>query len=336
MSSETRKNYSFEHSLAEYRNLIDAILFKAFDHGQPESLYQPAQYVFAEGGKRLRPLLTMLCAGATGGKPEQAAGCGAALEILHNFTLVHDDIMDRSPLRRGRQTVHMKWNEATAILSGDAMLGIAYQLLINETRNNKACADILAAFTKGLIDVCEGQAMDLDFHNYAAVSMQQYLDMIHLKTARLLEIAAQIGALYSNAETRYVDALIDYARSLGIAFQIQDDIMDLKASQAEFGKVKGQDLLEGKKSYLIVAASLKVKHPDDIALMQHYLESKGIHAAMIPDYAALFERNDIYSDAYAMIGQYLDKARTALQIFPDSQSVQALLSFTDMVQKRNT
>jgi geranylgeranyl diphosphate synthase type II len=154
MESTILHQQQFNDKLASFRKHIDVHIENSYRGANPAILYDPIDYIFSAGGKRLRPILTMLACESIGGIPEQAAGCGAALEILHNFTLVHDDIMDRSPLRRGRETVHVKWDEASAILSGDVMMGIAYRLLISAIKDSPRGMEIMSRFTQGLIDVC--------------------------------------------------------------------------------------------------------------------------------------------------------------------------------------
>lgn len=247
MEHNTQHIASIDEKFSLYRKRIDEYLSQSHEGGVPAILYDPIEYIVSAGGKRLRPVITMLACESIGGIGYAAAGCGAALEILHNFTLVHDDIMDKSPLRRGRDTVHVKWDEASAILSGDVMMGLAYRLLINEVKDSPRALEIMSKFTQGLIDVCEGQAQDLEFQQTPIVSMEEYLSMIEMKTARLIELSAIIGALYANANEQQINALHSYANHLGIAFQVQDDVLDLLADNKEFGKVIGQDLLEGKK-----------------------------------------------------------------------------------------
>ncbi|MGA1434426.1 MAG: polyprenyl synthetase family protein, partial [Candidatus Kapaibacteriota bacterium] len=310
---------AFDEKFSLYRQHIDEFLLQSHKGGMPEVLYDPMEYILSAGGKRLRPIITMLACESIGGSALSAAGCGAALEILHNFTLVHDDIMDKSPLRRGRETVHVKWDEASAILSGDAMMGIAYRLLINEVKESPRGMEILSRFTQGLIDVCEGQARDLEFQQTPIVSMDEYLSMIEMKTARLIELSAIVGALYANANAEQIKALLSYAYHLGIAFQVQDDILDLLAENKEFGKAIGQDLIEGKKSFFIVRAYECIKDGADAEFIQQYIAQKGITNEQIPIAIDLFKRHGIIEDAVQTVQSHVHAAQSVLSLLPKNE-----------------
>ena len=329
---ENKQDLSEE--LKAYRLLVDTCLETVYKDIYPRSLYEPIEYVLSSGGKRLRPIVTMLCAGAVGQKPEDAVECGSALEILHNFTLLHDDIMDSSPLRRGRQTVHVKWDDATAILSGDVMLGVAYRLLLSSIKGKERCLDILDAFTQGLIDVCEGQALDLDFQSLSNISMNQYMQMIEMKTSRLLEISAIVGAFYGNANDETVHSIREFARHLGLAFQIQDDLLDLTADSNEFGKLTGQDLIEGKKSYLIERASEKDLPQQDKELLEMYIRKKGISMEEIPSMITMLSENDVLLDAQNAIKFHGEQAKQHLSTLTDSTYKNALIWLTDKMSQR--
>jgi geranylgeranyl diphosphate synthase, type II len=324
----------FSEELKAYRLLVDTCLETVYKDIYPRSLYEPIEYVLSSGGKRLRPVITMLCAGAVGENPEDAVQCGSALEILHNFTLLHDDIMDSSPLRRGRQTVHVKWDDATAILSGDVMLGVAYRLLLSSIKGKERCLDMLDAFTQGLIDVCEGQALDLDFQSLSNISMNQYMQMIEMKTSRLLEISAIVGAFYGNANDETVHTIREFARHLGLAFQIQDDLLDLTADSSEFGKLTGQDLIEGKKSYLIVRASEKNLPLKDKELLDMYIRKKGISMEEIPGMIRMLSDNDVLLDAKNAIKFHGEQAKLHLSTLAESTYQKALMWLTDKMSQR--
>lgn len=327
---------AFDEKFSLYRQHIDEFLLQSHKGGMPEVLYDPMEYILSAGGKRLRPIITMLACESIGGSALSAAGCGAALEILHNFTLVHDDIMDKSPLRRGRETVHVKWDEATAILSGDAMMGIAYRLLINEVKESPRGMEILSRFTQGLIDVCEGQARDLEFQQTPIVSMDEYLSMIEMKTARLIELSAIVGALYANANAEQIKALLSYAYHLGIAFQVQDDVLDLLAENKEFGKAIGQDLIEGKKSYFIVRAYECIKDGADAEFIRKYIAQKGITKEQIPIAIELFKRHGIIEDAVQTVQSHVHAAQSVLSLLPKNEGTLGLELIADKMAVRTT
>lgn len=315
---------NFTETFGEFHSQIEQTLRSVFISRLPNSLYHPITYLFEGGGKRLRPILTMVAAGSVGNNPNDALECGSAMEILHNFTLVHDDIMDKSPIRRGRETIHKRWNESAAILSGDVMLGIAYNLIINSARSMPQFAEILSAFTHGLIEVCEGQAVDLDFQHRDSVLMDEYIHMIERKTARLLEMSAAIGGLVGNGTIEQNDALKQYARQLGIAFQIQDDLLDLTAEQHELGKFIGQDIVEGKKTYLIIRATEKVTSEEHRTLLKHFYDEKGLGGEYIEQMKMMMSELGVFDDAQNEIEIRLESARLVLKNLPTNYYTEML------------
>lgn len=219
---------------------------------EPRNLYEPIEYILNLGGKRLRPILVLMSADIFGGGRKKAIDAALAIEIFHNFSLVHDDIMDDAPLRRGKVTVHEKWNINTGILSGDAMLIFAYQFFENYPAEQfKSLAKL---FTKTAIEVCEGQQYDVDFEERDDVSIEEYLKMIEYKTAVLVGAALKMGAIVSDASEDVQNKIYEFGRLLGIAFQIQDDYLDAFGDQAVFGKQIGGDIIENKKTYLYLKA----------------------------------------------------------------------------------
>ena len=231
------------------RDLFDNIQFQK----SPEGLYDPLRYMIAIGGKRIRPRLCLTTYGifADELKPEILEPA-AALEVFHTFTLIHDDIMDRSPLRRGHDTVWKKWNEDTAILSGDVMFIDSYRRISQAPA--ALLPQVLNLFSKTASEVCDGQQMDMDFEKRQSVSMQEYMQMIGLKTGVLLACAAQLGALIGGADQWSQDCLYEYGYYLGLAFQVADDYLDAYGDEKVFGKPIGGDILNGKKSWLTVKA----------------------------------------------------------------------------------
>ncbi|OGU15635.1 MAG: hypothetical protein A2X63_04700 [Ignavibacteria bacterium GWA2_35_8] len=318
----------------DYLRKVEAQLEQIVKYKKPESLYSPFHYLINGGGKRIRPVLTMICAGAVGGNPDDALDCGVAIELLHNFTLVHDDIMDRSPLRRTRQTVHEKWNEATAILTGDVMVGFAYRLLPTTSQHPRS-DEIYKAFTRGLIEVCEGQAYDMDFNEKKDVSLDDYLNMIDKKTAKLLETAALIGGNIGKGSENDLNSLQTYANCLGIAFQVQDDLLDLTAEQAELGKKIGQDLFEGKKTFLIIKALEKAKNENDKKLLNDFLNNNGLKdESELPKMIDLFTRLNVFDDAISFADTYFEKAKNSIAILKANQYIQMLHWLIDNLNKR--
>lgn len=219
---------------------------------EPKNLYQPINYILNLGGKRLRPVLTLMTAEIFGGNVNNAMNAALSVEVFHNFSLVHDDIMDDAPLRRGKATVHEKWDINTGILSGDAMLIMAYQLF--ENYKPSTFLALAKLFSKTALEVCEGQQYDVDFETRSDVTISEYLKMIAYKTAVLVGAAMKMGAIVADASEEDQNAIYDFGRYLGIAFQLQDDYLDAFGNPETFGKQVGGDIIENKKTYLYLKA----------------------------------------------------------------------------------
>lgn len=218
----------------------------------PVELYEPIRYIMALSGKRIRPLLVLLAAKMYHDDVDKALLPAAAVEVFHNFTLMHDDIMDKAPLRRGEQTVHEKWDANTAILSGDVMVIRAYQLLLGVEQDK--LAQVLELFSETAAQVCEGQQLDMNFEQRELVSIQEYIRMITLKTAVLLGFSLELGAILQNAPLSDAEHLKAFGDNVGIAFQLRDDLLDVYGDKAKFGKQVGGDILSDKKTYLMLTA----------------------------------------------------------------------------------
>jgi geranylgeranyl diphosphate synthase, type II len=324
---------NYKEKYSEYLSIIEKGITDSIPDIEPSLLYQPFQYIMKEGGKRLRPILTMVSAGAVGGNPLDALNCAVALEILHNFTLVHDDIMDNSPIRRGRQTIHEKWDPATAILTGDAMIGYAYKLLPN-SKQHKRSDEIREVFTNELIEVCEGQVLDMMFNDKKNVRMMDYLQMIDKKTARLIESSAVIGAHIGMASNDELTALKHISRYAGLAFQIQDDLLDMTADQAEFGKKIGKDIVEGKKTFLIITAMQRVDNNEDMALLNEFFEKNGLPFSRVPEIDELFKKYGIYNLAQKEIDFFFESAQKSYSILQKNDHSEMLFWLLEFLNKR--
>ncbi|MBU2950479.1 polyprenyl synthetase family protein [Tamlana agarivorans] len=219
---------------------------------EPKGLYQPIEYILNLGGKRLRPVLTLMTANIFSSDYKNALNAALSIEVFHNFSLVHDDIMDDAPLRRGEETVHEKWDTNTGILSGDAMLIMAYQLF--ETYDPEVFLALAKLFSKTALEVCEGQQYDIDFETRNDVTIAEYLKMIEYKTAVLVGAAMKMGAIVAHASEEDQTGIYDFGRYLGIAFQLQDDYLDAFGDPKTFGKQVGGDIIENKKTYLYLKA----------------------------------------------------------------------------------
>ncbi|MGB5983624.1 MAG: polyprenyl synthetase family protein [Nonlabens sp.] len=229
---------------------------------EPRGLYDPVHYILELGGKRLRPLLSLMAADMYGAKMEDAMDCAIAVEVFHNFTLLHDDIMDQADLRRGKPTVHKKWDENTGILSGDAMLILAYKQL--DAYEGDTYKKLMTLFNRTALEVCEGQQYDVNFETRDDVTIDEYLLMIKLKTSVLLGCALQMGAIVAGASEQQQKFIYDYGIHLGIAFQLMDDYLDAYGDPETFGKEVGGDIRENKKTYLYLKSLEHVENHDEL------------------------------------------------------------------------
>lgn len=240
------------HSISEYREAFIEYLNEKIETKEPKNLYEPITYILNLGGKRLRPVLVLMSAEIFDTPFKKALDAALAIEVFHNFSLVHDDIMDDAPIRRGKATVHEKWDLNTGILSGDAMLINAYQLF--ENYEGSTFKELAQLFTRTAIQVCEGQQYDIDFESREDVEIDDYLKMIEYKTAVLVGASLQMGAIVAGASEECKNALYEYGRLLGIAFQLQDDYLDAFGDPDTFGKQLGGDIIENKKTFLYLKA----------------------------------------------------------------------------------
>ncbi len=247
----------------------DFALSNGFQCCKPEELYQPLDYILALGGKQMRPILLLMSADFFDQNSiENALPAAYAIELFHNFSLIHDDIMDNADIRRGQPTVHQKFGQNTAILSGDVMLVYAYQFLSN-TKSDRF-NDILNVFNQTAIGVCEGQQMDMNFENRISVPISEYIRMIELKTSVLLHGAMKIGALSAGAKDEDADLIAEFGRNMGIAFQLQDDYLDSFGDEAVFGKKIGGDIIQNKKTYLFLKALESADEAQKKELLKFY------------------------------------------------------------------
>lgn len=313
---------------------IDIAVKKLFDEieftKEPAGLYDPLRYMIAIGGKRIRPRLCMIAYALfkdeLGGELLQPA---SALEVFHSFTLIHDDIMDRSPLRRGVPTVWKKWNSDTAILSGDVMLIDAYRRIAMAPAS--CHAEVLGLFTKTAAEVCDGQQFDMDFENEAQVPMADYMKMIGLKTAVLIACAAKMGALIAGASQKDADALYEYGYQLGLAFQVADDYLDAYGDEKVFGKPIGGDIVNEKKSWMAIRALEKAS--DKQALLEKMSmpsETEEQRKAKIDAVKAVYDAEGVAEDAKSEIARLTGLALAALErLDVPSERIQMLHRFAD-------
>lgn len=316
-----------------YQKQFTNYLQEAINTNEPESLYRPIHYILQLGGKKIRPALTLLTCHLFDEDYQKALSAGLAIEVFHNFTLIHDDIMDKAPIRRGKPTVHTKWNENTAILSGDAMLIMAYQCL--ESYSPKLFKKLTLILSKTALQVCEGQQYDIDFETQKTVSIKEYIKMIKLKTSVLVAAAMKMGAIIANATKKDAKAIYQYGLNLGLAFQLQDDYLDTFGNQEQFGKKIGGDILENKKTYLYLKA-LEVANFKDKEELQKWYTSKNKTEEKIKKVTSLFTQNNIPKLTKQQIQKYTQKAFTCLEKTSlDLGKKQKLITFGNSLINRN-
>ncbi|MBF4492220.1 polyprenyl synthetase family protein [Flavobacterium sp. MR2016-29] len=240
------------HNISQYQDFFISYLKNQSIQKEPKNLYEPIEYILGLGGKRMRPVLTLMASEVFDADYKMALPAAMAVEVFHNFSLVHDDIMDDAPLRRGEETVHEKWNINTGILSGDAMLILAYQYF--EQYEPTIFRDLAKLFSKTALEVCEGQQWDVDFEERNDVTIPEYLKMIEYKTAVLVAAAMKMGAIVAKTSEKEADLIYDFGLNLGLAFQLQDDYLDAFGDPKTFGKQVGGDIIENKKTYLYLKA----------------------------------------------------------------------------------
>ena len=271
----------------------------------PQELYEPIGYLMSLGGKRIRPLLTLMAYSLYKDDYQKILTPAAAVEVFHNFTLMHDDIMDNAPLRRGKATVHEKWNPNTAILSGDVMLVKAYDMLLEmEPSLIPVC---LRLFNKTAAEVCEGQQHDMNFESLSQVSEDAYIDMIRQKTAVLLGFALQFGALLAGQSESESQKLYDFGVNIGIGFQLKDDLLDVYADKAKFGKQVGGDIIANKKTFLLIKAK-ELATGADATSLQQWIDAKNFDKKeKVQAVTAIYDRIGIQSLTEAKMYEYFDK-----------------------------
>jgi geranylgeranyl diphosphate synthase type II len=301
---------------------------------EPKELYEPIEYILNVGGKRLRPALVLMAANLFEDKIDSALPAAYAIEVFHNFTLVHDDIMDEAPLRRGQPTIHTKYDTNVAILSGDVMLIYAYEYLLQAPP--ATLAKVIKSFNEFAIAVCEGQQMDVNFENRSDVTIEEYIKMIELKTAALIAGALKIGAYMVTANEQDAFHLSEFGRNIGIAFQLQDDILDTFGDPKKFGKKVGGDIAQNKKTYLVLK-SLELSDDATAAELNQWLSTKPEdEKAKIEAVKSIFTRLEIKKHASTLKNKYLDEAYRHLDAIEIStERKQYLRLFGETLVNRN-
>jgi len=320
-----------EQRYGRHKSAVERLLRSFIIEQKPRSLYTPAKYVITAGGKRIRPVITMLACEAVGGEASEALHAAVGIEILHNFTLVHDDIMDHADTRRGRQTVHKKWDQNIAILAGDALLALAYRALL-KTKTSRI-QEICRIFTEGVLTVCEGQSLDKEFETRHRVHVNEYLSMIEKKTGRLVSVAVHVGGLIGDATSAELEALRRYGEFVGRAFQLQDDLLDIVADEKELGKALGGDLVEGKKTFLLLEALRRAKG-EQKKLLQRVFTEGGVPRKQVPAFRRIYEETGVIDSAKKRIENDIAEAKDQLSALPSTTARETLRWLTEKLLHR--
>jgi geranylgeranyl pyrophosphate synthase len=312
-------NDIFQEKLDDFRRKITAELNNLPAADTISLFYEPIHYVNTLPGKKIRPLLTLISGLAVGGQLDNLIFPSAAIELLHNFSLVHDDIMDNDDTRRGQPTVHVKWDVATAILTGDGLLGFAYRKLLDtpNIRTNR----LTVLFTEAMLEICEGQALDKIFETRTEISEKSYFTMIAKKTARLMQLSCEMGAIVGSGTTGEIRALANFGYNLGIGFQIQDDLLDIFADEERLGKPVGSDLKRNKKTIV----SIKLYKSAGITDLYQY---------QLAEIKQLLDKHGVINEVNRISESYFSKAYAYLRKITGTEYKQLLIYILDLIKNR--
>ena len=313
----------------QYLERVNAAIENLPYPAQPAHLYEPISYTMALGGKRIRPVLVLMACEAVGGDIEKAIMPAVGLEMYHNFTLLHDDVMDKADIRRGKPTVHVKWDDNTAILSGDAMLTMATQLIARA--DAAVMPQVMELFNRTAMEIYEGQQYDMDFESRGDVTVEEYIAMIRLKTSVLLGCACKMGALIGGADEATAQRFYEIGENLGLAFQLQDDMLDVWGDEATFGKAIGGDIMNNKKTFLLINACQRATDDNRIELALWLNTKNASRAVKVPAVTAIYERLGLKELSETEIAKYNDKAIAA--VFETAVDEPAKKAFIDLISR---
>jgi geranylgeranyl diphosphate synthase type II len=322
--------YTSNEILQKVNDFIAALPFSR----KPASLYEPIRYALSAGGKRIRPTLMLLTYNMYKPEPADILQTAVGLETYHNYTLLHDDLMDNADLRRGRETVHRRWDANTAILSGDSMLVMAYEMM--EKCGDKHLRQIMQLFTETALEIGEGQQYDMDFELRQDVREEEYIEMIRLKTSVLLACATKMGAILADASAEDADNLYRFGEQMGLAFQLQDDYLDVYGDTKVFGKAIGGDIISNKKTFMLINA-INHANAEQRAELMHWISAKDFNEAeKIAAVTKLYNEIGIDRMAQEKINYYFAESRKCLDaVSLPREKKEQLLAFTDKMMHRN-
>lgn len=323
--------YKSDELLRKVNTFIDNIPYDR----KPFSLYEPIKYVLSLGGKRIRPVLMMLAYNLYREDPESILMQAVALETYHNYTLLHDDLMDNADVRRGQPTVHRRWDANKAILSGDSMLVLAFQRMQN-CNNSQHLSQIMNLFTETALEIGEGQEYDMSFETRNDVTEEEYIEMIRLKTSVLLACAVKMGAILADAPADDIANLYKFGEQLGLAFQLQDDLLDVYGDPKVFGKAIGGDITSNKKTYMLINAINKA-NAEQLKSLTNWIEAKEFNREeKVKAVTAIYDQIGIREMCENRINYYFDECRRYLaKVNVNNERKQILLDYTDEMMKRN-
>ncbi|BAW31000.1 dimethylallyltranstransferase [Methanothermobacter sp. MT-2] len=321
-------------TLGEYSNIINPKLEKILSDITPESLYGASMHLISAGGKKIRPTLALLSCQAVGGEIEDAMNVAVAIELIHTFSLIHDDIMDKDEMRRGEPSVHVLWGESMAILAGDILFSKAFESTLKtkiDEMSYKRVTDALSAIIDSCIKICEGQALDMSFEESFNVKEEEYLEMIYKKTAALISAATRSGAIMGGGTPEEVEVLGEYGKLIGLAFQIHDDYLDITGNEKTLGKPIGSDIAEGKMTILTVKTLEKASKEDREKLIE-ILEAR--NQKRVKEAIKIFKKYDSINYAQRLAQEYTKRAKEKLKILKDSKAKKHLEEIADFIIER--
>lgn len=322
-------------TLSELQSLISGEIDSYVKDIKAGSLYDPVKYIFDLGGKRMRPALMLGACDLFGGDVHSAIDPAIGVEVFHNFTLMHDDIMDEAPLRRGKTAVHIKWNISNAILSGDVMFVMGYQLMCNV--EHRILPDVLTVFSRTAIEVCEGQQLDMDFESRDDVTIEEYIEMIRLKTSVLLAGSLKIGGIIAGAESEDLERIYRFGEKIGIAFQLRDDLLDVFGDADKFGKQVGGDIIANKKTYLLLKAYELSNEAQTARLRELAADPSIDEHTKVSETKAIYNDLSVREETEKVMQQYFEGAMeelAALDVAEDRKST--LTQFAEFLLVRES
>lgn len=323
------------YTAEEIQHLVNEFIAHIPNERSPKSLYEPIKYVLSAGGKRIRPVLMLMSYNLFKDDPESILWTASGLETYHNYTLLHDDLMDKADVRRGRPTVHKKWDENTAILSGDSMLVLAYERIAK--CNQSKLKEVLDCFTETALEIGEGQQYDMDFETRDDVTEEEYIEMIRLKTSVLLACAVKIGAILADADTEDQENLYRFGENIGLAFQLQDDFLDVYGDESVFGKAIGGDICNNKKTYMLINAINKAKGEDKVVLDKWLSEKNFDKEEKIKAVTSIYNKLNIDKLAQKKIESYFNIAKTyLLHVKIDHSRKEEIYKYAEEMMHRNS